>query len=80
MAPAPIKPTIPLDILNQIDIRVGTIESVSDIAGSDKLVALRIRFGDHACTIVAGLQQERSNPAKSRGVASALRCQRSSST
>ena len=55
MTPAPVKPTIPLDILNQIDIRVGTIESVSDISGSDKLVAVRVNFGDHSRTIVAGL-------------------------
>jgi len=66
MTPAPIKPTIPVDILNQIDVRAGTIESVSDVAGSDKLVALRVNFGDHSRTIVAGLKQERSNPAKSR--------------
>src|SRR5882724_6926289 len=62
MTPAPIKPTVPVDILNQIDIRAGTIESVSDVAGSDKLVALRVNFGDHSRTIVAGLKQERSNP------------------
>src|SRR6266849_2707932 len=67
MTPAPIKPTVPLNILNQIDIRVGTIESVSDIAGSDKLVALRVNFGDHARTIVAGLKQERSNPREIEG-------------
>ena len=67
MTPAPVKPTIPLDILNQIDIRVGTIESVSDIAGSDKLVALRVNFGDHSRTIVAGLKQERSDPREIAG-------------
>src|SRR5260370_39829675 len=67
MTPAPIKPTIPRDIFNQIDIRVGTIESVSDVAGSDKLVALRVNFGDHARTIVAGLKQERSNPREIEG-------------
>ena len=60
--PAPVKPTISLEIVNQVDIRVGTIESVSDIAGSDKLVALRVSFGDHTRTIVAGLKQERANP------------------
>ena len=67
MTPAPIKPTIPLEILNQIDIRVGTIESVSDVAGSDKLVALRVNFGDRSRTIVAGLKQERSNPREIQG-------------
>src|SRR6266481_9126348 len=62
MTPAPIKPTIPVDILNQIDIRAGTIESVDDVAGSDKLVALRVNFGDHQRTIVAGLKKERADP------------------
>jgi tRNA-binding protein len=67
MIPAPVKPTIPPDILNQIDIRVGTIESVSDVPGSDKLVALRVNFGDHARTIVAGLKRERPNPREIEG-------------
>ena len=67
MTPAPIKPTIPIDILNQIDVRAGTIESVSDVAGSDKLVALRVNFGDHSRTIVAGLKQERANPSEIEG-------------
>ena len=35
--PAPIKPTITLAALEKIDIRVGTIISVEDISGSDKL-------------------------------------------
>ncbi len=67
MIPAPVKPTIPPDILNQIDIRVGTIESVSDVPGSDKLVALRVNFGDQARTIVAGLKRERPNPREIEG-------------
>ena len=37
MTPAPIKPVITSEILDQIDIRVGTIELVEDVAGSDKL-------------------------------------------
>ena len=67
MTPAPVKPTISVDILNQIDIRAGTIESVSDVPGSEKLVALRVNFGDHSRTIVAGLKQERSNPREIEG-------------
>jgi len=67
MTPAPVKPTISVDILNQIDIRAGTIESVSDVPGSAKLVALRVNFGDHSRTIVAGLKQERSNPREIEG-------------
>ena len=34
---APIKPDISYDILEKIDIRVGTIELVEDVKGSDKL-------------------------------------------
>ena len=62
MTPAPVKPVVSLDVLNQIDIRAGTIESVTGVAGSEKLVALRVNFGDHTRTIVAGLKQERANP------------------
>ncbi|HMV83477.1 MAG TPA: tRNA-binding protein [Blastocatellia bacterium] len=59
---APCKPVVPLSVLEQIDVRVGTIEAVTDIAQSDKLVALRVNFGDHTRQIVAGLKQERANP------------------
>ncbi|MGA2599791.1 MAG: hypothetical protein ABSH09_22685 [Bryobacteraceae bacterium] len=55
-----MKPTISIDLLNQIDVRAGTIESVEDIPRSGKLVALRVNFGDHHRTIVAGLKQERA--------------------
>jgi len=34
--PAPIKPIIALEDLEKLDIRVGTIVSVDDVAGSDK--------------------------------------------
>ena len=62
MTPAPIKPIITTDLLDQVDIRVGTIETIGEVAGSDKLVVLRVNFGDHSRTIVAGLKQERSDP------------------
>ena len=38
---APVKQAISLDILNMVDIRVGTIELVEDIPGSEKLVGLQ---------------------------------------
>ena len=56
-----------MDLLNQIDIRVGTIETVEDIAGSEKLVVLTVEFGDHQRMIVAGLKQERANPKEIEG-------------
>ncbi len=67
MTPAPIKPLISLHLLEEIDIRAGTITQVADIAGSDKLVALTVDFGDHSRTIVAGLKPERDDPAEIAG-------------
>lgn len=67
MTPACVKPIIAMDILNRIDVRAGTIESVADVAGSNKLVALRVNFGDHKRTIVAGLKQERADPREIEG-------------
>ena len=59
MTPAPIKPTIAKSVLDQIDIRIGTIESAEPVPGSSKLVSLRVNFGDHKRTILSGMQQER---------------------
>jgi tRNA-binding protein len=67
MTPAPVKPTITIETLNQLDIRVGTIQSVDEVPGSDKLVQLRVSFGDHSRTIVAGMKQERANPREIEG-------------
>ena len=67
MEPAPVKPAIAIELVNQLDIRVGTIEAVEDIQGSDKLVALRVDFGDHKRTIVAGMKQERADPREIEG-------------
>jgi tRNA-binding protein len=61
MTPAPIKPTIAISDLEKIDVRVGTIEAVEEVPGSDKLVALRVNFGDHRRTILSGMKQERAN-------------------
>lgn len=67
MNPAPVKATISIDALKKIDIRAGTILSVGDVANSDKLVQLRVSFGDHERTIVAGLKGERTNPQEITG-------------
>jgi tRNA-binding protein len=67
MKPAPVKALIDTSVLEQVDVRVGRIESVSPIEASDKLVALRVNFGDHTRTIVAGLKQERANPREIEG-------------
>jgi tRNA-binding protein len=64
---APIKPTVTLDTLQSVDVRVGTIESVEDVEGSDKLVRLRVNLGDHTRTILAGMKKERQNPREIQG-------------
>ena len=60
--PAPVKQCIPVSVLESIDIRVGTIQHVGDVAGSRKLLKLTVAFGDHTRTILAGMKQERSDP------------------
>lgn len=67
MQPVPIKPVIDPKLLDQLDVRVGTIESVRDVPGSDKLVELRVHFGDHTRTILAGMKKERANPREIEG-------------
>jgi tRNA-binding protein len=64
---APIKPLISFDVLEKIDVRVGTIEVVEDVGGSNKLVRLTVNFGDHRRTILAGMKQERENPKEIEG-------------
>ena len=63
----PVKPPIELADLERIDVRVGTILSVEDVPGSDKLVKLTVAFGDHERTILAGMKQERENPKEIEG-------------
>ncbi len=65
--PAPVKPSVSLDILDKIDVRVGTIEQVDDIPSSDKLVKLTVNFGDHVRTIVVGMKRERADPKEIKG-------------
>src|SRR5258708_55788 len=67
MEAAANKPAISVDVMNQVDIRAGTIEAVDDIPGADILVALRVKFGDHCRVIVAGLKQERADPKEIEG-------------
>ncbi len=67
MTPAAIKPEVTIDLLNQLDIRVGTILAVDDVPNAEKLVALKVDFGDHQRTIVSGMKQERANPREIEG-------------
>jgi len=62
MTPSPVKPTISIDDLEKVDVRIGTIRQVVDVPGSEKLVQLVVTFGDHERSIVAGLKKERPDP------------------
>lgn len=65
--PAPVKPEISFDDLDKIDVRVGTILKVEDVANSDKLVRLTVDFGDRTRNILVGMKQERANPQEIEG-------------
>ncbi len=67
MKPASVKEEIDFKLLEKIDIRVGTIESVEDIPKSDKLVRLIVNFGDHKRRILAGMKQEKKDPKEVEG-------------
>lgn len=53
-----IKSQITIDDLNKIDIRVGTIESVQPVEGSEKLVKLLVNFGQFSRTILSGIKRD----------------------
>jgi tRNA-binding protein len=59
--PAHVKPAVGIAALEALDIRVGTIQVVEEVAGSRKLVKLTVSFGDHERSILAGLRQERAD-------------------
>ena len=65
---APVKPAVSIDVLEKLDIRIGTIRLVEDVAGSDKLVKLTVDFGDHTRTILVGMKQEREDPKQIEGM------------
>jgi tRNA-binding protein len=66
-SPAEIKPTISFTALDALDIRVGTIQRVEDVAKSEKLLKLTVNFGDHTRSILAGMKKERANPREIEG-------------
>jgi len=64
---APVKPTIAFDLVDMIDIRVGTIMHVGEVKGSRRLVKLAVDFGDHVRSIVVGMKRERQDPKEVEG-------------
>jgi len=67
MNQAPIKELITFDDFEKLDIRVGTITTVSEVEKSNKLMKLTVDFGDHVRSILAGIKQERENPYEIEG-------------
>jgi len=65
--PAPVKAIVNIATLEALDIRVGTIERVEEVAQSEKLMKLTVNFGDHLRTILAGIRKERENPREIEG-------------
>jgi len=65
--PAPIKPIIEHADFAKLDIRVGTVERVDDVAKSEKLMKLTVDFGDHRRSILAGIKKERADPREIEG-------------
>ncbi|MBD5586079.1 tRNA-binding protein [Clostridium botulinum] len=64
---AAVKENINIDVLDKIDIRVGTIKLVEDVDKSDKLVKLSVDFGEFTRTILVGMKGERDNPKEIEG-------------
>ncbi|WP_432403508.1 tRNA-binding protein [Wukongibacter sp. M2B1] len=62
-----IKPNISLDVLDKVDIRVGTIMEVEDIEKSDKMVKLVVDFGDFTRNILVGMKKEREDVTEVKG-------------
>jgi len=67
LTPALVKPVVGIEVLEALDIRVGAIERVKEIPGSEKLMKLTVNFGDHSRTILAGIKKERENPREIEG-------------
>lgn len=61
MKHVPVKPTITFEELEKLDIRVGLIERVEDVEGSDKLVRLTVDFGEFKRNILVGMKKERTD-------------------
>ena len=67
LTPALVKPVVGIEVLEALDIRVGAIERVEEIPGSEKLMKLTVNFGDHSRTILTGIKKERKNPREIEG-------------
>jgi tRNA-binding EMAP/Myf-like protein len=64
---APMKPLIPFEWLDKIDVRVGTVEWVGDVQGSDRLVRLLGDCGDRKRQALVGMKRERPDAKELQG-------------
>jgi tRNA-binding protein len=67
MTPAPVKALISPELLDQIDIRWHHRIRARGLPIRKSLVALRINFGDHVRSVLAGMKRERANPREIEG-------------
>ena len=67
MKQAPVKDLVTFEDFEKLDIRVGTITTISEVEKSEKLMKLSVDFGDHVRSILAGIKQERANPREIEG-------------
>lgn len=58
---APVKPTVTIDDLDKIDVRVGRIVAVDDVEGSKKLIKMTVDFGGFTRAILSGMKEERED-------------------
>jgi tRNA-binding protein len=68
MDPVPVKPPITMDDLDKLDIRAGTILSVTEVEGSDKLMKLTVDFGSFQRAILSGIKKEREDCTEIEGL------------
>ncbi len=64
---APVKPQVSAEILEKMDVRVGTIVRVEEVPKSDKMVCLVVDFGDRKLDVLVGMKKERENPREVEG-------------
>jgi methionine--tRNA ligase beta chain len=67
MPPQPIKPTVTATEVEKLDVRVGTIVAVHDVAQSQKLVRLEVDCGDRRRSVLVGMKREREDPREVEG-------------
>ncbi len=55
-APIPTPTYLTIDDFKKVEIKIGEILSVEQIEGSDKLLKLKVNFGDHERQVLSGIK------------------------